>query len=335
MEGKRRRKENAPVRAAWKMDAAQEFLEVKLKNSFDGIWSETAANTNGSHPKSPQSMGGTHLSAQRGGGGNDTTDVQIAVDNICSSGPSRNMQVFVHIFKLYKILLDGKSYREYQKTLREVYSKTLLKVLISVSRTRDPLLFISLRVLRLFCSHPDFYEHAAQLNLGAVLLEVFEFVETKSQIAEAVALLRVLSEGPIQFRRTVVGPTGRLAVAIMQLFRLPLVANTPGVMTNLLWVTYNLTSSSIFCEVLHLKGFPAFSRTVANNSRENFSEEDKTLCERIRKYSSSYIFAARTRANNNNSKTITSVSEKNGAGVRGNNALFERGVGRKLQRKAR
>ena len=82
MEGKRRRKENAAVRAAWKMDAAQEFLEVKLKNSFDGIWSETAANTKGSHPKSPQSMGGTHLSAQRGGGGNGTTDVQIAADKV-------------------------------------------------------------------------------------------------------------------------------------------------------------------------------------------------------------------------------------------------------------
>mmetsp|Transcript_29906 Transcript_29906/g.55913 ORF Transcript_29906/g.55913 Transcript_29906/m.55913 type:complete len:269 (-) Transcript_29906:170-976(-) len=188
---------------------------------------------------------------------------------ICDSKPSRNMQVFVHIFKFYKLLVDNKTYREYKDLIDEVYSKTMIKVLVSVIRTRDPMLFVALRVLRLFACHDDFYQHASAFRISAALLEVFPHAETKSVIAEAVSLLRVLSEGPKSYRHELVGPTGGLAVALMQLLRFPLAATTPRVTEELLDTILNLTGSRVFCEVLRMKGFLAQVRESGACNLEN------------------------------------------------------------------
>eukprot|EP00466_Bigelowiella_natans_P006605 jgi/Bigna1/88171/estExt_fgenesh1_pg.C_280216 len=185
---------------------------------------------------------------------------------ICDSKPSRNMQVFVHIFKLAKMMCDCQDFREYKHMVHDVYDKRLMKVLISVCRTRDPLLFFSLRLLRLLSCHSKFYDDAATLHFGPVLIEVFGATETKSQLAEASALLRVLSEGPRPFCRALVGPTGGLAVALIQLLRFPLSRQTPGVVMDLLNTILNLTGSRSFCEVLKLKGFGEYAESISTSS---------------------------------------------------------------------
>eukprot|EP00469_Lotharella_globosa_P017084 CAMPEP_0167828854 /NCGR_PEP_ID=MMETSP0112_2-20121227/11737_1 /TAXON_ID=91324 /ORGANISM="Lotharella globosa, Strain CCCM811" /LENGTH=174 /DNA_ID=CAMNT_0007732287 /DNA_START=196 /DNA_END=720 /DNA_ORIENTATION=+ len=145
----------------------------------------------------------------------------------------------------------------------------MIKVLVSVTRTRDPMLFVALRVLRLFACHPEFYRHASAYRVSAALLEVFPHAETKSVISEAVSLLKVLSEGPKSYRNELVGPTGGLAVALMQLLQFPLAASIPRATEELLDTILNLTGIRIFCEVLRMKGFLKQARHIGACSPEN------------------------------------------------------------------
>ncbi|GAB5366528.1 hypothetical protein AAMO2058_001151100 [Amorphochlora amoebiformis] len=196
----------------------------------------------------------------------------------------RTVEVYVNVFRLYKGLISRTTHREYKAMLDMIYSRKMLKALMAASKTKDALIFITIRLIRHLGQHPKFFYDASTLKFGPLIVDILGNVETSSQLSEVISLLRLLSEGPMKFRKQLVGPTGGLAAPLVQLLDYPLTVNTPGAISDILWAIYNLCGSRKFSNLLLQKGFNRFAMVVATCKGLEEGMEHQKLCLSILRY---------------------------------------------------
>lgn len=207
---------------------------------------------------------------------------QSLAAEICKLHSKQDPQVFVFSFKLQKLLLECADIEEADAVATGAYSRELLKSLIEIGKTTDPLAFLAMRIISTLSQHHLFLKHAEGLDLPGALLEVLGEVKSKSELYEALCVLRCLTESSPRYRLALVAAAKTLGVVLVKNYTLALTQDCPGAAALVLHCIENLTCADAFCDELRAARFCERVRGVCQAYR--VPSDDQKRIVRIVKY---------------------------------------------------